>query len=228
MQSGDSPFGMERPQLISEFVLEQLRDAIIDKRLEPGARLNEATLATMLDVSRTPVRWALLQLRIIGLVTSHSDGLRVVEPSATLVQEAFEMRAGFEALAAQMASTRAEPGQLAAIRHEALTSDERARAEDMSGFRKSDREFHALVANASRNSMIAQHVINSRDLCQALRQRDVMTDEVSRACGEAHIAIATAIGDGDADLARREMADHVLYVGARVLDSLHTEATESV
>jgi len=49
-------------------VLDSLRQAIIDGRLAPGARLTERELTEMLGVSRTVVREALRSLEAEGLV----------------------------------------------------------------------------------------------------------------------------------------------------------------
>ena len=217
-------FGVERPKLIGEIVLERIRDLIIDKQLRPGERLSENGLADKLQVSKTPVREALLRLRMVGLVISENGALRVVRPSPGLVQQAYEVRAGLEALTASLAADRANTEELAAIADAAARSNARAEADDVSGFRANDREFHRLVALAARNDLAADQVMNYRDLCQALRQRDVMTDQVSRVCGQAHLDIATAVSARDVQRSRDLMAEHILYVMARVLNSMQQPA----
>jgi DNA-binding GntR family transcriptional regulator len=226
-QTVDGPavrFGVERPRLIGEIVLDEIRNAIIEKRLAPGARLSEVSLADMLNVSKTPVREALLQLRVIGLVTAEGGNLRVVLPSPALVKEAYEVRAGLEALTARLAAERVEGEELRSLLTAATESNERAESEDMDGFRKFDRQFHVQVALASQNKMAAHQVMNSRDLCQALRQRDVITDQVSKVCGQAHLEIAASIASRNGDRAGRLMSEHVDYVRDRVLASMVTPA----
>lgn len=212
--------GVDRPRLIGELVLERIRNAIIEKRLAPGQRLSEAGLAEMLQVSKTPVREALLQLRMIGLVTARAGSLRVVLPSPALVREAYEVRAGLEALTAALAAARADEHDLVAIRHSAIQSAECAESQNTDGFREHDRMFHQHVALGSKNRMAVEQVMNYRDLCQALRQRAVMTDQVSQACGRAHLAIADAIVARDSESARSLMGDHVYYVMDRVESSM--------
>ena len=220
MVGTDTPLGVERPRLIGDIVLEQIRNAIIDKRLAPGAKLSEAGLAEMLSVSKTPIREALLQLRMIGLVTVQSGSLRVVLPSLELVQQAYEVRAGLEAVTAELSAERATKEDLVLIRSSAEESDTHAKSDNMPGFRQNDRLFHQHVALSCKNDMAAQQVMNYRDLCQALRQRDVITDQVSRVCGQAHLAIADAICSRDRESARRLMSEHIYYVMARVRASM--------
>ena len=54
---------------ISQEIYEQLKKMILSGRLKKGQRLVEEKLANQLDVSRNPVRIAILQLREEGLVT---------------------------------------------------------------------------------------------------------------------------------------------------------------
>jgi DNA-binding GntR family transcriptional regulator len=58
----------ERSQLKDQ-VYQELKQAIVDLRLEPGQPLREATLSAQLGVSKTPVREALVRLQEEGLVT---------------------------------------------------------------------------------------------------------------------------------------------------------------
>ena len=58
------------PALIRSQVLENLRQAILDRRLAPGQRLIERELVELTGVSRTSVREALRELAAEGLVTA--------------------------------------------------------------------------------------------------------------------------------------------------------------
>jgi len=213
---------VERPKLIGELVLERIRDLIIAKQLSPGERLSEVGLAQKLNVSKTPVREALLQLRSVGLVKVEGGVLRVVSPSPETVREAYEVRSGLEALAAEFAASRATESEVGLIAAAAERSNVRAQCEDVAGFRDNDREFHRLVALGAHNSIAAEQVMNFRDLCQALRQREVMTDQVSKVCGQAHLDIADAVSARDPQRARALMSEHVLYVMGRVLGSMQS------
>ncbi len=61
-------------------VYEALRRAIVDLRLEPGSPLDEVTLAERFDMSRTPVREALVRLAAEGLVTQLPNRNTIVAP----------------------------------------------------------------------------------------------------------------------------------------------------
>jgi len=215
---------LRRPRLVGDVVLDWLRTAIVTKQLSPGERLSETALADRLKVSKTPVREALMRLRIIGLVTASDGHLRVVLPSSELLTQAYELRGGLEATAARAAADHAAPetnSQLAELSARSLTKAEQS---DPAGFREADRAFHDLVAEASANPLLREYSANARDLCQALRQRDALDDRASIDCGHAHVRIADAIAARRASLASEAMLNHVNYVRDRALGAFQGEA----
>src|SRR5256886_15482523 len=100
----------EKPESLTQIVYQTLRDAIISKRLPPGERVSEASLARQLRVSKTPVREALLRLQAIGLVEAAGGrGGRIVRPSADLLRPTSEARGPPESLAPRLAAGPATP-----------------------------------------------------------------------------------------------------------------------
>jgi len=84
-------------------VLDTLRQAIIDGRLAPGARLTERELTEMLGVSRTVVREALRSLESEGLVhVIPNKGPVVRELSVAEAEDLYQIRAVLEGLAARL------------------------------------------------------------------------------------------------------------------------------
>src|ERR1700716_2927871 len=94
-----------RPESLSEVVYETIRDAIVNRTIPPGVRVTEAGLAKQLNVSKTPVREALLRLREIGLIEpSGVRGGRIILPSPTSIRQAYEVRLALETFAAEAAA----------------------------------------------------------------------------------------------------------------------------
>lgn len=82
--------------------LEGLRQAIIDGRLAPGARLTERSLIQMMGVSRTVVREVLRQLESEGLVAIiPNKGPVVRELTMAEAKDLYQIRAVLEGLAAR-------------------------------------------------------------------------------------------------------------------------------
>ena len=164
----------EKPESLTQIVYQTLRDAIISKRLPPGERVSEASLARQLRVSKTPVREALLRLQAIGLVEADGGrGGRIVRPSADLIRHTYEVRGSLESLAARLAAERATPAQRSELIEFAAASLGAAQGQDTDGFRRHDGAFHDLLAAAAANPYLARLIDNAYTLTGAARQRDV-------------------------------------------------------
>ena len=82
----------------TEFVVDAIREKILKGEVKAGQPLRQAALAEELDVSRIPVREALLQLEAEGLVKFQAHkGAIVTKLDASHVDELFELRAMLEA-----------------------------------------------------------------------------------------------------------------------------------
>ncbi|MEI9925196.1 MAG: GntR family transcriptional regulator [Bradyrhizobium sp.] len=95
------------PATRSAWLVEHLRQSLLDGRYPPGSRLNEVHLSQELDVSRTPVRAALQTLAGEGLLHHQPNkGFTVREFLLTELVEAYDMRALAEGLAARFSAER--------------------------------------------------------------------------------------------------------------------------
>ncbi|MCF2857062.1 GntR family transcriptional regulator [Pseudoalteromonas sp. SMS1] len=82
----------------TQLVAEAIRDKILSGEIKAGEPLRQAALADELNVSRIPVREALLQLEAEGLVNFEAHkGATVTRLSAEQIDEIFDLRALLEA-----------------------------------------------------------------------------------------------------------------------------------
>jgi DNA-binding GntR family transcriptional regulator len=88
-------------------VYSHIRDAIVAGTYAPGARLGEVEIAELTETSRTPVREALRQLEMEGLVeVLPHRGARVYRWTADDLDEIYDLRMTLESMAASRAATR--------------------------------------------------------------------------------------------------------------------------
>jgi DNA-binding GntR family transcriptional regulator len=206
---------------LTDRVFEQIRSAITTKVFAPGERLTEGKLAEDLNVSKTPVREALVRLREIGLVEPDGRrGGRIVQPSRTTIAEMYEVREALEVQAALLAADRAGPKAKAMIKDAASRSLASAQADDRDASRAADITFHDAVAASTQNERLETLVRNSLDLILAVRLRDFENVEASLSCAEAHVAIANAILRGNGPRAADHMRAHVRHVRDMVLEQI--------
>lgn len=134
---------IERPQTISGEVTGRIREAIIAGDLGLGEDVSERQLAERLGVSKTPVREALAQLRLEGLVRfSPPRGLTVFTLSAEEVREMCELRQALEAGALNLAMQR-NPGSLLRALDEVIAQMTASLgAGDIRGYLAADTLFH--------------------------------------------------------------------------------------
>lgn len=91
------------PSTLKAHVLNRLRDAIIAGRYKPGDRLNESRLARDFEISRIPIREALMTLQEQGLVMNHERrGMFVTILSEDDVQKINSLRVVLEAEALKL------------------------------------------------------------------------------------------------------------------------------
>jgi DNA-binding GntR family transcriptional regulator len=214
-----------KPESLTDVVYETIREAIITRAIAPGARLTEAALAAQLNVSKTPVREALLKLRQIGLVeTSGRRGGRVTLPSRRSIQHAYEARRGLESFAAEIVAERGSAQDIKLIGDAASRCLAAAEAGDFAGFRHWDVQFHEKIGEATGNPRLCELLTDSFAVVMALRRRDVPRAEGSVACARAHLQIAKAIRRHDPGAAGKAMREHVHQVEGYVLASLDEES----
>ncbi|MFJ4712169.1 GntR family transcriptional regulator [Streptomyces sp. NPDC088785] len=92
---------------LREQIREHIVEGIVSGRWKPGERIVERRIATELEVSQTPVREALRELESLRLIESAPNkGVRVRNLSAADLEESYPVRAGLEAIAAELAAER--------------------------------------------------------------------------------------------------------------------------
>jgi len=93
--------------VLSEQVVDRLREAILNGSFVPGERLVESEVAESLGTSRTPVRESLIQLEQEGLIENRPNrGSFVKDFTAEDVREIFRLRAALEGVAWRLAVER--------------------------------------------------------------------------------------------------------------------------
>ncbi|MGU3496045.1 GntR family transcriptional regulator [Xanthobacteraceae bacterium A53D] len=129
-----------------EAVLGVLRAAIVEGRLEPGARLEPDRIAADLGCSRMPVREALKVLEKEGFVTCYPfRGTEVSQLRAEEVEELFSMRIALETLALARAVPNLTEDELGKMHDILRAMDDPAQHGD---WRALNQKFHSILNGA--------------------------------------------------------------------------------
>jgi GntR family transcriptional regulator, rspAB operon transcriptional repressor len=103
---------LERPAPLYRQVYELLRRKILDGEFAPGESVQESRTAKMLQVSRTPVREALLQLEREGLLIAQGFERAVTNPTSEEFADLYICRGALEHIGAERAARLATPSEI--------------------------------------------------------------------------------------------------------------------
>jgi DNA-binding GntR family transcriptional regulator len=135
-----------------------IRQMIITGELEPGQPLSEVSLAETFGISRTPIREALKQLQIEGLVEIRPRvGTFVAVPTRRELNELFEMKQLLEGGAARLMAARGDVPELTAMKENIREADAAVAAGDVERYGELVHEFHEILVAGADNGKLAAH-----------------------------------------------------------------------
>lgn len=137
-----------------------IRRAVLEGELRPGERIVEQQVAETLNVSRTPVREALLKLERENLVARVGRGMSVRRYLSSEVRDIYDLRAQIEGYAARVACERVIDPEINALERvqekleEELERSYRADIQEPHTLAQLNQRFHALLIRAARNASL--------------------------------------------------------------------------
>ena len=186
-------------------VFHKIRGDILNGKYKENDELRENTIGKELGVSRTPVREALRQLELEGLVTiSHKD-----------IWDIYVIRSMLEGLCARWAVEHITDAQLDELEETILLSEFQMKKE--SGFSAEqvtalDGRFHSILYEAS-GSRILRHVLaDFHNYVRTARRSSVVSEDRARKSIREHRQILRAIRDRDAEMAEQLANEHIMHV----------------
>lgn len=196
-------------------IRDRLRDAIIDRRLAPGTKLNEAEVGTLFEASRTVARSALQMLSFEGLVrVERNRGAFVANPTPEEARQVFAARRLIEPALAIAAVEHMGPFDLAAFRdlldRESLLTETRGPSVRRAEIRASG-DFHLLLAKVGNNSVLEKFIeelVARSSLVIALYGQSGASS-----CGHSdHQDILDALENRDSALAGQLLLRHIDHI----------------
>ena len=219
MSSVEAPLSTNGSRLLRETVYEQLRADMISCKLAPGAERREAELAARFDMSKSPVRDALMRLESEGLViTLPRQGYRVAPVSLTDVLDMFHLRAALERACMERIVLQASDEQLTeldAFRHfDASAWD--------GGFIAFNRAFHRRIAELGGNARMRDQLLDLIDLLERAVQVSVasMKQGDPQVLVNEHVEIINALQARAVKKAQRLAEQHIVAAGKRVSNAI--------
>ena len=208
----------------TETIINAIVDEIESGVLNPGDLIEEQRLADEYDVSRTPLREALLSLEASGLVKRlPRKGAVVFKPTLEEFLAILEVHAKLEGQAAGLAARRLsvdcgrelEAAVLECEEHDRKHGDDRP-----DHYYRLNMRFHEVVARSAGNPFLLEMIkTNARKLMAYYRARYRYAGAISRSAKD-HRNIATMILDRNSAEAEFAMVKHVQFDQITAMDLL--------
>ncbi|MGY3437402.1 MULTISPECIES: GntR family transcriptional regulator [unclassified Marinovum] len=206
---------------LHERVAAELRDRIITGAVAPGEKLAVTALAAEIGVSLTPLREALKLLATEGLVDlTPNRGASASRVTVDQTRALFEVIAGTEALAAELACKRMTEPDLAELHALHTQMCAVAGAADVGQYFDLNRRIHDRIVDFARNPILSDQ--RDRLAQQAERVRFIALNKEARreAALQEHLDLMAAFNARDADRARRIWRGHLMASGQQTIDYL--------
>lgn len=189
---------------------EAIKERIITCQFRPGECINEASVSALLGLGRTPVHQAIDRLMLEEMVDVIPRKGVIVKPVILQdVMQMIEVRMVNETQCARLAAARAEEihiERMSAVLGKATRAIDK---QDVHSLMELDREFHLLIAQASKNFELA-------DIIRRLNERSLRfwfisftTPDHHHSFQRQHEALFDGVRRHDADAAEDAMRVHI-------------------
>lgn len=203
----------EKENTKSENLTEYLIEAIVEGELAPGSKISEPELAKRFQVSRGPLREALMRVEGLGLIERIPHiGARVTQLSPSKLVELYAVREALEGMAARLAARNITEIELAGL--ESLLSTHSTHIDQVEGasyfHQQGDFDFHYRIIQASRNQQLIGLLCDELyHLLRMYRYQSPRSHSRPVEALEEHKFILRAIRQRDEELAEMLMRRHI-------------------
>jgi DNA-binding GntR family transcriptional regulator len=185
-----------------------LRHQITGGFYQPGSRVSDARVASVLDIGRTAVREAIQRLNKEGLITVILNrGSFVVELDPDEVGELFELREALETHAVRLAALRASPERLHSLQEMLVVS--RLAVVKHGGQYPAQLDFHERVVGLCGNQEIIRECREVSNRIRVARLRSGSRPARADEALEEHQLVVTALSERNPVKAADAMRDHL-------------------
>ena len=212
----------EKPISSARRAVHELRARIFSGELAAGSDHLESELADLLEMSRTPVREAVLTLESQGLLELRPrKGVRILPLSPEDMGEIYDVLTELESHAAERAANfQYDAGELATLALAIDKMDAAINTNDLDAWAKADDLYHTELVRLGCNSRIVAIVNMMSDQVRRARNMTLFIRPIPTKSNEDHRAVFYAIQQGQADTARTRHRQHREHAKEMLVDLL--------
>lgn len=187
-----------------------LRDKILNEEYVSGQKLNEVALSKELNISRTPIREALKQLELEGLVKSiPNKGVYVLGFSPRDIDDMLEIRYALEGLAIQLAIERINDVQLQKIKEVYDLMEFYAHKGDQDKFNELNISFHESIYKCTQSQYFEQLLKDINYYISVTSRHSIRQPQRLDTAAIEHKEIYDAIVERNKEKAKEKIQNHI-------------------
>ncbi|MBS1166805.1 MAG: GntR family transcriptional regulator protein [Proteobacteria bacterium] len=215
----------------TQTVYATLRHEILVMDLEPGSPLDEVRLSERFEMSRTPIREALLRLASEGLVTTLPNRNTVVTPIdfATLPTY-FDALSLMYRVTTRAAASRRNPAAMQRVRTFQDAFAAAVEAQNAQAMIEANREFHVAIAEVAGNSYYTAFFARLLDEGRRILRFYYSTfdDRLPRQYVQEHEDIVAAVEAGNVDEADRLAVAHAKQIVRQIQEYIARDVNNAL
>ena len=201
---------------LAETAVRRVRNMIMKGELQPGRKITESSIASYLEISRTPMREAIRVLTSEGLLTfSKNRGAEVASYSPEIIRNSIEFIEHLEATAGRLATERATDREIDEI--VSMTCEMKAmyQAKDRLRYYELNRRIHNAIMAASHNNVLAEQHARVNIRLFRIRYTPNDSDKQWASAMLEHEMMAKALAKRNAEELEQLLRKHLSYAWQR-------------
>lgn len=204
-----------------EVIFRQMERMILAGNFQPGERINESRIATLLGVSRAPIREALRLLASNGILEIRANrGMFVREIEAREVDELYDIRAALDALAGERAAVLFREEQRPSLDRWMGEMALQVEANDVGAYYRANINFHTAIVEIAGNENLLSIYEGICKRMSLFRKASLSLPGQLSVSLQTHRKIAEAITSKDPVKAGNVLRHHTLEAKKRLLKAI--------
>jgi DNA-binding GntR family transcriptional regulator len=212
---------LEAPPSLKDMAFQEIKDAILANRLQPGGVYTDKGLAEDLGISKTPVREALVDLTARGFFNClHRKGFQLKVLTEEDIRNLFDFRSILELSIIRRITPTLSDEAIQILEKIRRQEEEIAQTGDRIRFVKIDRELHLYLVSMTNNPYLISSLENLRDLIDWTGYKMLSRPERPVEAMREHKNIIDMLAIRDVEGAVGKMEEHIRITERLVISAI--------
>ncbi|MGI2328235.1 GntR family transcriptional regulator [Planococcus sp. YIM B11945] len=185
--------------LLKDLAYAKIKELILAGQFAPGSFLSERELIEMLDMSKTPIKSALVRLESEGFVTvSSKQGIIINDLTIDQILDIYDLRTALETFNCRKLTGQLSDAQCAELEQNLKETEVAIGILDVNEFTRLDHTFHLMICQFVGNQEIYRILLNYQDHLQRITFKHLNKDpQRMKDFWQEHVALYDYLKAGD-------------------------------